>query len=332
MTRSAEELQRSIEDYQGQLGINEYNFISIARQGMRLAIDVLAGTLSKQGENVSVNTNLGRRSNSPNVVSLRFGDSPHLSLGVWSINPTGLMVLHECLFETVELTPGREPGIFAQPVVAQKNGLLILCTDKSPREVTLPVDFEGTVATADAEAIYLETVGRRPPPYGIASLGLFARAVPEVDFELLKKEAAERTSHFGAEVSEINVRAMVKVYEETKIEENIKITGKQSREDYWARALRTVSNLGEVLKADEMVGYAWRTQLPVCNQKKCTCIECLAAYFCPEGAISWKDEVYTVDYEYCKGCGTCARECTEDAITMKPAHEVLQKLSAGGSR
>jgi len=332
VTRPIEELQKSIEEYYAQLGIKEYNFISIARQGMRLAIDVLAGTLSKQGKNVAVNTNLGRRSNSPNVVSLRYGDSPHLSLGVWSIHPTGLMVLHECLFETVELTPGREPGIFAQPVVAQRSGLLMLCTNRNPEEVSLPVNFEGTVATADAEAIYLDMVGRRPPPYGIASLGLFARAVPEVDFGLLKEKAAEHTLHFGAKVSEANVRAMEKVYEETKIKENLKIAGKQSREEYWARAQRTVSSLGEVLKAEEMVGYAWRTQLPVCNQKKCTCIECLAAYYCPEGAISWKDEVYTVDYEYCKGCGTCARECTEDAVSMKPAQEVLAKLAAGGSR
>ena len=29
-----------------------------------------------------------------------------------------------------------------------------------------------------------------------------------------------------------------------------------------------------------------------------------------------KDEAFKVDYDFCKGCGTCVAECPEDAITM----------------
>jgi 2-oxoacid:acceptor oxidoreductase delta subunit (pyruvate/2-ketoisovalerate family) len=56
--------------------------------------------------------------------------------------------------------------------------------------------------------------------------------------------------------------------------------------------------------------------------RKCVCIECLSAYYCPEAVISWEDEAIKIDYDFCKGCGTCVLECPENAITMEDADQV----------
>lgn len=39
--------------------------------------------------------------------------------------------------------------------------------------------------------------------------------------------------------------------------------------------------------------------------------------FCPEMAVSRTDGDYTIDYDYCKGCGICAEECPRKVIQMK---------------
>ena len=62
----------------------------------------------------------------------------------------------------------------------------------------------------------------------------------------------------------------------------------------------------------------WRTYKPVIDQENC--IKCGQCYlYCPEATILWNEneEIYTVDYVYCKGCGVCAEECPKDAIKME---------------
>jgi len=39
--------------------------------------------------------------------------------------------------------------------------------------------------------------------------------------------------------------------------------------------------------------------------------------YCPDGSILVKDsKVIGIDYEHCKGCGICARECPKKVVTM----------------
>ena len=47
------------------------------------------------------------------------------------------------------------------------------------------------------------------------------------------------------------------------------------------------------------------------------CLNCY--YFCPEGVVTVDVEqcARTVDYRYCKGCGTCAAACPRNAVEMK---------------
>lgn len=59
----------------------------------------------------------------------------------------------------------------------------------------------------------------------------------------------------------------------------------------------------------------WRTLRPIYDPEKCTkCFLCWI--YCPEGAIKKMEDRIKIDYDYCKGCGICARECKFDAITM----------------
>lgn len=60
---------------------------------------------------------------------------------------------------------------------------------------------------------------------------------------------------------------------------------------------------------------SWRTLRPVLDLGKCNlCLLCWV--FCPDGAIRRSGKLLEIDYEYCKGCGICARECRRKAIIM----------------
>jgi len=61
----------------------------------------------------------------------------------------------------------------------------------------------------------------------------------------------------------------------------------------------------------------WRTQRPRLDSSKCSrCGNCLM--YCPVNAVS-RDlgGAYSIGYEYCKGCGICAAECSASAIEME---------------
>ncbi len=67
-----------------------------------------------------------------------------------------------------------------------------------------------------------------------------------------------------------------------------------------------IEDLGAVL--NNKTG-AWRSMRPVWNEEKC--ISCLTCWiYCPEGSIVVEDGKMTgIDYDYCKGCGICAKVC-----------------------
>lgn len=70
--------------------------------------------------------------------------------------------------------------------------------------------------------------------------------------------------------------------------------------------------IGDILEAGTAVSFKtgdWRTHKPVWNAQKC--INCKTCWIsCPDSSIILKDDkVVGIDYEHCKGCGICAREC-----------------------
>ena len=63
----------------------------------------------------------------------------------------------------------------------------------------------------------------------------------------------------------------------------------------------------------------WRTYKPIHDARKC--IHCLRCWIlCPDSAVLVQDEqIVGFQYDHCKGCGICARECPTEvqAIEMK---------------
>jgi pyruvate ferredoxin oxidoreductase delta subunit len=59
----------------------------------------------------------------------------------------------------------------------------------------------------------------------------------------------------------------------------------------------------------------WRSEKPILDDEKCT--QCLFCWiYCPDIAILWDGKAVTIDYNFCKGCGICAKECPFEAIKM----------------
>ena len=62
---------------------------------------------------------------------------------------------------------------------------------------------------------------------------------------------------------------------------------------------------------------SWRVFRPVIDQKKC--IKCSTCWrVCPDAAIYVDSkETYHVNYDYCKGCLICVKECPVKAISKE---------------
>jgi len=61
---------------------------------------------------------------------------------------------------------------------------------------------------------------------------------------------------------------------------------------------------------------SWSDKQPKIDTEKCAkCYRCISA--CPEGAIKKdKDGNVVINYDYCKGCGICAKICPSKVIKM----------------
>lgn len=68
--------------------------------------------------------------------------------------------------------------------------------------------------------------------------------------------------------------------------------------------------------ADSPTGLTWREQNPVISDDCNLCLEC--TLFCPEGALVRDMNRIKVLGSLCKGCGICAVECKQKAITLAP--------------
>jgi pyruvate ferredoxin oxidoreductase delta subunit len=68
--------------------------------------------------------------------------------------------------------------------------------------------------------------------------------------------------------------------------------------------------------SEEYLTGDWRGEdKPVLNNEKCT--RCLICWiYCPDIAINWNGKDVAINYDFCKGCGICAKECPVEAIEM----------------
>lgn len=65
----------------------------------------------------------------------------------------------------------------------------------------------------------------------------------------------------------------------------------------------------------------WRNKRPIFYEDRCT--HCLICWiYCPDSSILVKDgKMIGIDYEHCKGCGICARECPPKANALEMVSE-----------
>lgn len=68
--------------------------------------------------------------------------------------------------------------------------------------------------------------------------------------------------------------------------------------------------------AESPAGLTWKEQYPVVADACNLCLDC--TLFCPEGAIIVSTNKVSVNLQFCKGCGICATECKQGAISMNP--------------
>lgn len=73
--------------------------------------------------------------------------------------------------------------------------------------------------------------------------------------------------------------------------------------------------------ANEYLTGGWRNLKPIRDEEKCT--NCLICWiYCPDSSILVQDEkVVGIDYEHCKGCGICAKECPPKVSAIKMVKE-----------
>lgn len=69
---------------------------------------------------------------------------------------------------------------------------------------------------------------------------------------------------------------------------------------------------GIILEKGNSVEYKtgeWRSMRPIWTKEGC--VHCLTCWvFCPDGSILVEDgKMAGIDYDHCKGCGICVREC-----------------------
>ena len=81
---------------------------------------------------------------------------------------------------------------------------------------------------------------------------------------------------------------------------------------------------GKIIHAGNSHDYhtgGWRTYRPVYDTDQC--IHCLTCFYaCPDSAILVKEgKMLGINYDHCKGCGICARECPITKREMKKPEE-----------
>ncbi|MBI4495479.1 MAG: FAD-dependent oxidoreductase [Deltaproteobacteria bacterium] len=294
--------------------IKEITFISIGGQGALVSSEILVSAMIMEGKIArgSVFIATGERRNSPVINHIKVSDSPPLP------NCRNYMTNEMVVFKETLL--GARIPLIVSNLQTLRNGILMVNSSKAPHLIEFPFDFEGTVATVDAQTICQEALGILPPPFGITLLGMYVAVTRIVNWQSL--EAAIR-GRFPGQIGEKNIEAARRAMAQTRIEEKRRILGKEKRQSIFPIPLEEVPSVERyVYKPLPSVSQGsyriWRESLPVCDTRLCFCDECVSASYCPEALPVLTDKGFWTDYGFCKGCGICARECPHGAIRMVP--------------
>jgi 2-oxoacid:acceptor oxidoreductase delta subunit (pyruvate/2-ketoisovalerate family) len=303
-------------------GVREMTCVSIAGQGGALATEILSAAFAKSGWFTAVRMRTtGERRMAPVLNDVKVGRSAVLP-NCANQRPAEMLVSTEALFDNAH------PWI-AETLQTLVEGVLMVNTPRAPRDVAFPFGFQGTVATVDATSICERVLGIRPAPFGLTLLGLYIRATGAVELAHVIEAIGER---FPGRMGDANAAGVREAYERAEVAVDITLPARRARSTATRPDPRDVPDRGGFGHArlrgatEGNPALAWRPWLPTIDQSKCTCRVCVTPTFCPDGVIAWEDGRYTVNYEYCKGCGICAAVCVHGAVMMREGAAVL----AGG--
>lgn len=306
----------------------EIRFHGRGGQGAVTSAELLAQAAIEEGKYARAFPSFGpERRGAPVSAFCRIDDKP-VTLRTSIDSPDVVVVLDPSLFSAVDVTRG-----------LRKDGFLVINTKKEPGRFMFHRLKQ--LAAVDATQIAQEILNR--PITNTVLLGALVRLLPVVKVESLISAVQNR---FSGKIADLNVQALERAYEEAQIitAGDVKVPGevpgqvsnfpgndssKKDKEEKPCKEdldyLWTELSPGCVVRPgstrDNLTG-DWRSTLPVMQKERC--IQCgLCWVFCPDAAqIQDSDGFFSVDLDYCKGCGICAKECPTGAIHMEKELEL----------
>jgi pyruvate ferredoxin oxidoreductase gamma subunit len=176
-------------------------------QGAKTASGLLAESAMSAGKFVQGFPEYGpERMGAPILAFNRIGDEP-ITIHSNVEEPDVVMVLDPSLIGPVDVTEG-----------LKDNGILLVNTSKSPAEIKQKIGKDVKVATLDASAISLDTIGRDIP--NTPMMGALLKLVdilPFEDFLARVKEDLTKKFHGRMNIVEGNLSAMRRAHEEVQL-------------------------------------------------------------------------------------------------------------------
>jgi 2-oxoacid:acceptor oxidoreductase gamma subunit (pyruvate/2-ketoisovalerate family)/2-oxoacid:acceptor oxidoreductase delta subunit (pyruvate/2-ketoisovalerate family) len=273
-------------------------------QGVVTCAELLAKAAIAEGKYAQSAPSFGpERRGAPVAAFLRISSEP-IRVRSQISNPDIVVVLDPTILTLPDVTLG-----------IKENAIFIANTNKLLEDVKYLLGVNVRLSVVDATKIALEVIKRAIT--NTTMMGAFVRATDIVKIDTLKEQLKERfpTNY------ETNIKAMMRGYEELEMETDANLTVLKETKVAQAAKLPLWQDLpvGLIVQPGSAKNYktgSWRSLVPVTDATKC--IKCgLCWIFCPDSArYRMPDGTYETNFEYCKGCGVCARECPSRCITM----------------
>ncbi|MEO0076531.1 MAG: 2-oxoacid:acceptor oxidoreductase family protein [candidate division WOR-3 bacterium] len=278
-------------------------------QGVVTCAELLAKAAIAEGKYAQSAPSFGpERRGAPVAAFLRISNKP-IYLRSQIDTPEIVVVLDSTILNLPDVTAGIKP-----------NGIFIANTNKPIEDIRYQLGINMKLAVVDATRIALEVIKR--PITNTTMMGAFVRATNIVKLETVKEQIKERFPNNY----EINIEAMMRGYKELTIEDKTiaikekhkpkKLTSKLPKWQELPVGLITQPGSAQAYKTG-----SWRSLVPITDATKC--IKCgICWLYCPDAArYRMPDGTYETNFEYCKGCGICAKECPTHCIIMEKEKE-----------
>lgn len=189
----------------------------------------------------------------------------------------------------------------------------------SPKEVPeKPHQHIGLAGIIDATKISLEELGM--PAFNTCMVGAFAATTSWIELDSL---IACLGNYFTGEALRKNRKSAERGYHEVRIvewEQSPSVVEEPYQPVRMGQPTRYESAWTEPGVFRDVKMGDWRYFRPVIKEDKCC--QCGWCYLlCPTGCIVYDRHSFTINLDYCKGCGICVEECPMNAMTM--AREVV---------